>query len=355
MLRFALLSAALSTASTPAAFAGFIFAGESNGVDVVAHPIGYDGTGGLLNISVGIDPTSMFANEMMISTQNVVNTFNRMTAVTGNLDTSGTVPFAQFDFESVLLHEMGHSMGLAHVNIGGSSAANEYTFSTDGTNNVFDTNPGADGVIGSADDLRGDDVNLIYFDKATNDPFAIAAVNDPNAIIDSTTYSRDLADLPVGDNYAAQGSRAVAALTGYGDTEAVMQQGTFNGEAQRDFAAQDVAHMRYARSGLDSLQGTADDYTWELTFLGLDTGADIVIDFDNSQTGFAVSQNSGTFLSSNDIGIAASSIFFNSNANWYFNDTPSAVPEPGTTGLLLAALAGALGWRRRFGRTTEAA
>ncbi len=363
-MRVALLSLGLFVACAPAASAGFVFAGETDAegnpisVDAVTHPIGYTGAGGVLNISVGIDPTSMFANDMAISTQNVVSAFNRLRATTNNLDFSGTVPAAQFDFESVLLHELGHSMGLDHVNLGSrtglSNPEEDYTHSTTGVNNIFNLNPGADGVIGSADDLRGDDVNLTYFDKATNDPFAVGNVNNPNAIIDSTTYSRDVADLPLGDSFAANGDRNVAEQLGYGTdtTEAVMQQGTFNGEAQREFGAQDVAHLRYGMSGLDELQGTADDYTFNLTFNGLTTAADIVIDFDDSETGFAVSQNSGLFLSGDHLAISSTSIFFNTGVgrfNWHFNDTPAAVPEPGTVALLLAAAAGAFGFRRRLG------
>lgn len=140
----------------------YIFASEDNGLDVVAHPIGYDGTGGVLNVSVGIDPTSVNYADMIISTQNVVNTWNRLESTTGNL--SFGLPSNTFDFESVLLHEVGHSLGLGHVNIGSAGGAgSDYSISTQGVNGQFNFNPGADGIIGSSDDVRGDDPSLNYF------------------------------------------------------------------------------------------------------------------------------------------------------------------------------------------------
>lgn len=307
----------------------YIFAGATNGVDVVAHPTGYDGTGGTLNVTVGIDPTSVNASDMEISTRNVVNTWNRLNPTTNNF-AFGVIDGSEIDFESVLLHEMGHSIGLAHVNLGsqgGVSGNNtDYSNSTSGNDLTFSFNSGVDGVIGSSDDVRGDDVNLQYF-NTLNDPFVI----DPSGVVDSTTYSRDLADLPNGHLYAANANRDVAALLGYGNTESVMNQGSFFGEVQRELAAADVAGVRYAESGLDELAGTSDDYDLVLEYVVWDGQAgsrpDIVIDFDNNQTGFAVSQSSGQFLNSDHIAITTNSIFFNSGFNWHFN-TVLAVPEP---------------------------
>ncbi|NKB22700.1 MAG: hypothetical protein GKS01_19600 [Alphaproteobacteria bacterium] len=309
----------------------YIFAGEANGIDVVTHALGYNGTGGTVSISVGIDPTSTFAGQMLIPTQNVVNTWNGLTPTTGNLNSSG-ISGSQVDYESTLLHELGHSLGLAHVNAasesGLSGSNRNYTKATDGADNTFNINAGTDGIIGSADDIRGDDVNLNYFRKSDNNP-----VNIPGGglgVVDSTTYSRDLSDLPGGDNFSANADRAVAAALGFADTESVMQQGTFFGETQRSLTADDVAGILYAGSGLDEIAGTADDYTVVLNFLGLDAGADILIDFDNAETGFAVSQSGGTFLNSDHIAINSTEIFFNSGSNWFFNQESNiSISEPG--------------------------
>ncbi|RMG57904.1 MAG: hypothetical protein D6722_24225 [Bacteroidetes bacterium] len=82
----ALLTLALIYLPQNAALAfAYIFAGEGNGVDVVTHPIGYNGTGGPLTITVGIDPTSTFAADMVVPVQNVLPVMNALTPTTGNL------------------------------------------------------------------------------------------------------------------------------------------------------------------------------------------------------------------------------------------------------------------------------
>lgn len=328
----------------------FTFAGESNGVDVVTHSSGYSGAGGTLGISVGIDPTSANKNAMMISVANVVHTWNNLVPTTGNLSVAN-VPFAEFDFESVLLHEMGHSLGLGHPNLGFIPDPNpmnpplvigldtNYTSTTNGANNVFDLDAGVDNIIGSADDMRGDDVNLNYFRVSNNNPFTI------DATVDQTTYSRNLTALPAGDSFSTNADRTVASsVFSLANTEAVLQQGTPNGEAQRTLGHDDVAGLRYAMSGVDEMQGTSDDYTVLLSFVGESAAADIVIDFDNSKTGFAVAQLSSTSIATDHRSITNADIFFNDGTQmgneftWFFNDV-SSVPEPSTIVLSLLGVA----------------
>lgn len=305
----------------------YLFAGDGVGLDIVTHAKGYTGSGGALTVTVGIDPTSSFATQMVIPTQNVVNTWNGLLPTTGNLGTG--ISTGQVDYETVLLHEMGHAIGLHHVNIGGSAGNQNYTASTDGPNNAFDVSPGPDGIIGSADDVRGDDGNLNYFRVADNNPFATNL-----GVVDSTTYSRDLADLPAGDAYSANADRNVAAALGFADTEGVMQQGSFFGETQRALGADDVAGVLYAQSGVDGIAGTEDDYILTLDFLGITGSADILIDFDNAQTAFAVTNAGGSFLTADHVVITSASIFFNTGYNWYFNQQSSVVDAPGAAALL---------------------
>lgn len=364
----------------------YIFANEINGTQIVSHPTGYNpAVGGVLNVTVGIDMTSANAGLIEISTQNVIDVWNAKVATTQNL--SSGIGNSQFDFESVLLHEMGHSLGLGHVNaatesfLGGNNR--NYTKATEGANNTYDINSGADGVIGSHDDIRGDDVNLNWFHRATNDPFDIANVS---GVVDVTTYSVLTTNLPFSDTFSTNGDRTVSGLARYGqaNTESAMQQGTFSGETQRTLVADDVAGIRYAEAGLDELAGTADDYTLHLIYVGqvASGSADIVIDFDNGETGFAVSQSGGVFISEgpennetffnadNDvaldpsgnilagggslysesgenpldvnlgdqathhISISSSSIYFNTGFNWFYNQT-RLVPEPSSVALLL--------------------
>jgi len=234
------------------------------------------------------------------------------------------------------LHELGHSIGLAHVNAASESgltgADRNYTKTTNGANNTFDLDAGPDGVRGSHDDLRGDDVNLNYFRIADNDPF------DTNlGVVDSTTYSRDTADLPPADAFSTNADRSVSQLARYAapGTEAVMQQGTFFSEIQRTLAADDVAGILYAEAGLDELAGTADDYDLLLQYAGQTTSAEIVIAFDNSETGFAVSKSFRAFITPDHYRVADSDIFFNTGYDWHFNDT--LIPEPASAFLLGAA------------------
>ena len=322
----------------------FIFAGESNGVDVVTHQNGYVGVGGDLTLTIGIDPTSAHADEMVTSTRNTIYVWNALSPTTGNLLLGGAndIPSGYVDFESTLLHEMGHALGLGHPNLGARTGITgtdtNFTASTDGANNVFDLAAGPDGVIGSSDDIRGDDVNLNWFRKSDNDPLAIAAT------VDSTTYGRDLSDLPDGHNYSANADRGVGTLLGYSNTEAVLQQGAYYDEAQRTLGHDDAAGIKYSLTGLDETAGTNDDYTLTLQYAGKTSSADIVIDFDNNKANFAATYLNGAWIGGTDhMRITSSPIYFNTGYDWHFND--ELVPEPATMGLL--ALGGLALLKRR--------
>ncbi len=263
------LAAVLVLAATRGLESGaYRFAGDANGLDVIPHPQGYTGTGGPLNITVAIDPMSPNASSMETSVENIVNTVNALLPTTGNLVTGGgnNIPSNAFDFESIALHELIHSLGMAHPNAAsesGLTGSNQnYTRATDGVDNVFNLNNGADGVIGSSDDIRGDDVNLHWFRTSNNNPFTIPGT------VDGTTYSRDTANLPPGHTFAANADRTVSTLLGASNTEAVMQQGTNFDEAQRTLNHDDVATLRIGMAGLDETAGTSDDSTLNLSFAG---------------------------------------------------------------------------------------
>ncbi len=307
-------------AATPLAHAGAYVFAENNGVNIITHPQGYFGSGGVVNVEVCVNPASSSATSLEQSTRNIVATFNRMIPDVGNLRT-GLIGGGEVDWESVTLHEVGHCLGLAHPNLASESGLSDpdrnYTKTRLGANGSYDLGIGSDGVRGSADDLRGDDENLHWFARADNDPFTL--LNVPS--FDALGYSRLLGELPGSDAFPANGDRSVAPLYGAANTEAVMQQGSFGGELQRTLTADDVGTLRLAMSGLDEVEGTADDYTVALTYGGVKSGCDINITHDPTYGGFAVCNLNGSFLSATHVRITSAEISVNPNFNWVFSTT----------------------------------
>lgn len=296
----------------------FTLAGETYGFNIITHPAAYTGTGGNLNITVGIDPTSANANDMIIPLQNVIATMNNLTPIQNNVTPAligQTNPSqGQIDFESKLLEEMLQTFGLVPSYLETNSEFG-YTHSSDGANNSFDVDAGTDAVIGTSDDVRGDDDNLNWFRKSNNDPFTI------DATVDKTTYSRDLADLPSGHNFSTTPSRDVANALGYTNTESVMEI-IYLGSTRRSLIHDEVAGLKYAMSGLDETAGTADDYTFTLSYAGQTTSANIVIDFDDSKTDFSKT-TMNNFLSL----LATDHVKLSSSISIYFNTKSSVDPN----------------------------
>ncbi|MCC6849779.1 MAG: hypothetical protein IT294_14840 [Deltaproteobacteria bacterium] len=325
----AAIVAATPTAPVRVHAGSFIFAGEANGANVVTHPAGYTGVGAALSVTVCVDPTSANAASMEQPVRNVVAAWNALAPASPNLilGAGNDIASNQIDFESTALHEVGHCLGLGHPNLSTESGLTgndqNYTKSTNGADDVFDVDDGADDVIGSSDDARGDDVNLHWFRTSNDDPFTMASV------VDATTYSRNVADLPTGHLFPTNADRTVASLLGHPNTEAVMQQGAFFDEDQRRLATDDVATFRLAMSGLDLAAGTSDDYTVTLAYAGLTTSCNIVLDFDDAQTGFAQCNAGGAFLvNGQHVVVTSATVYFNTGYNWFFNTVPVATPTP---------------------------
>lgn len=313
----------------------YLFA-KAHGEDIVSHAGGYTGSQDQLFVTVGIDPGSLYIDDLMMMTQNVVRTWNRQTPVTGNQSSGVGFGEQMFDLESILLHEMGHAVGMDHPNQGieaGIPASKQgLAMSTFGPNGFYEfvdeKSPEylgiKDGLLGSFDDIRGDDVNLNYFNKETNNPFMIAGV------VDSGTYSRELSDLPLGHDYSAVGSGSVALSGGSVNSQAVMHQVFSPGAIQRDLSFDDVAGVSYAQTGLDHLADTGDDYQVTLIYGGVDVGADIVIDYGDHGLDFGVLANTlteGGFIpgtSEGQVMIQSAEVQLSDAANWYFNTASNA-------------------------------
>jgi hypothetical protein len=307
--------------------------------DIVTHATGYSGCGCQLYVTVGIDPTSLYVDEMQLMTQNVIRTWNKQTPVARNLIYDPAIQPDQFDLESILLHEMGHAVGLNHPNLGveggGLPNSQRLAMSTFGQNGYFQSvdeqSPEyagiKDGILGSHDDYRGDDGNLNYFHIHTNDPFAFEEV------VDSTTYSRDLADLPYDHLYSAVGSSQVGLALGYSATQSVMHQVFSPGYRQRELSYDDVAGIKYAQSGLDHLAGTDDDYRVTLIYTGVDSEADIRVNYgalEPSSTVLANTETLGAYIpgtGNGQVAVLSAEIQPSTTTNWFFNqDSNAAVP-----------------------------
>lgn len=305
-----------------AAAGTFMFAEGSANPDLITHPIGYTGSGGTLSISVCIAPGSESKSELAIPVQNAIAAWDAFQPDNANVTRfDAELSLNQYDVESVLLHEVGHCIGLAHPNIGQkpgvSTDDRDFAMTLQGGNGSYDFGIGADGVRGSRDDQRGDDVNLNWFRIGSNDPFLYPSEIDPD------TYSNDLADLPGSHDFVEIASYDVSQLRGEGSGEGVMNQGTFNQETQRRIHSEDATTFRIGMAGADENQGTSDDYDIELVYGGVASGCDITVEMQGAGFGSCSVSGTSAGLPSNHFRITTGTITLGSTANfnWYFNDT----------------------------------
>lgn len=324
-------------------FAGaYLGSNEANPANIndggnITHAPNYRGVGEELVVTFCINPDSESQEVAARAAQNVSIVWNELRATSPNVNRDdSSIPNGFFDFESVLLHELGHCIGLAHPNLASESdltgTSQNYTQAQPGPNGVFDISPGPDNIIGSGDDIRGDDINRHWFRIDDNNPFSVGDV------VDRRTYSVDLSDLPGSDRFAANADFNVGRQLGFIATEAIMQQGTRSREVQRTLAADDVAAIRLGTAGLDELQGTADDYTYRVDFIGVSNSCDIMLNVSGEDFGFCSpplanfnSVNHSVIVTNNaDLGTGPAEIQLGSDRefNWFFNPDSLADPIP---------------------------
>ncbi len=308
---------------SPVAHSGvFAFAEVLQNPETITHPSGYTGAEDLLEVTVCIDPASESKSELEVAIHNSIQLWNGLEPETGNavFAPDSGVPSNKVDAESVLLHELGHCLGLGHPNLASESGLHgdgrrfAKTLAGGGPDNGYTLDRGADGVIATQTDARGNDVNLHWFRKSNNDPFSIAST------VDATTYSNDLADLPAGHQFATVAGAQVAQSRGLERTEAVMHQGIHYGEKRCALGHDDVAMIRLGMAGTDRTAGTDTDYEVKLVFVGEQSDCDINVKVGGNT--FAYCSISGGQIAPNHWAISAAQIRLASNSliNWHFNE-----------------------------------
>ncbi|MCP4006594.1 MAG: hypothetical protein GY725_20640 [bacterium] len=316
------LIAALLLLSSGSARAGSYGFSDEIKPNAVSHPPGYGGINASFTTTICVDPTHPDAALIGTAMENIARTFSARVATSPNLFSGGAtnIPSGEMDWESVALHELGHCLGLSHTNTGSSySPDDEFTRSYAVTSG-FSFDDGADNIDGSSDDVRDDDQSLVWFFKGVNNPFVLSSP------VDSTTFSRTLSDLPGAHAFPTSATRDVGALLGYGDTEAVMKQLSYSEEAQRTLVADDVATLQYAMSGTDELAGTSDDYTFDVSYVGLTASCDIVFE-SSASTNFARCSYSASY-SGDHYNFTSATAQFNPTVDWFYNDVSNATQVP---------------------------
>ena len=310
----------------------FTYVTAANDPEVIVHPTGYEGRGGELVLTLGLHPDfADWEDEVAFSAKHTAAVWTSLLVWEENLGPSLEIQkLGGTDFFGTLIHEFGHTLGLAHPTLMPRGlnlprGRGKFTTAAPGPNGKLDLEEGDDRLRGTADDERGDDINAVYFKKDDNNPYTLPE----SGIIDSTTYSRSLEDLPAGDQSPNVSSREVAEdVYSLSLTEGKMVSGgsLIPGQIRRGLAADDVAGIRYAMSGLDEVQGTSDDYTIRVEYVGLSDDADAIIRFD-MKTGFAAVGVGTRPISGNHKAMGKNRIInYNpnmmGNRKWYF-------PQPG--------------------------
>lgn len=322
---YAIVSAGCLFLTSSTALAGvFLFAEGTDTLypnpDFITHPTGY--TGGAnqhLTISVCVHPNSSNKSELEIPVRNAIKAWNQLDPKLGNVIVpNNEMPSNHFDIESVVMHEIGHCIGLAHPNLATESELSgddqRYAKTLQGANNQYDVDSGSDGVIGTREDLRGDDINLNWFWNGVNDPF------DTPATVDASTYTTNTIALPGNHKWVEIAGRNVWEERGHPHTVAVMFQGIFNSETRRELNHDDAAMIRLGMSGTDRTQSTSSDYTYELQYQGIGNNCDITISLEGDSFGVCEVSAFIDFPVDDHGVIANAEIRMDPNVNWHFNE-----------------------------------
>jgi hypothetical protein len=180
----------------------------------------------------------------------------------------------RFYAATVMLHEIGHcGMALAHVNRfwdtdwNGTFEDTSFTRSAEALNQANALDAGADTIRGSNDDFHtgfsGAAPSVSWFRPNDNDPFIIDSQS-----VGTSTFSRNLNNLPAGHSWAASAIRRVGQSLGYPNSQSVMYSTACGDQYFLGLSADDVNMVKMAMTGQDLEPGGGDDYSIDLQYVG---------------------------------------------------------------------------------------
>lgn len=254
---------------------------------IIVHPIGYTGTGGTVEIDVCIKPDATTRTTPAVV--EAIDIWNAFTSTTGNCEECRTAEETgptgdPFILSATILHELGHcAMGLGHSNYTDLTGPTAVTSNFTNSRNVALFDDGPDNIKGSRDDVATppppsppeQTLVLHWYRKSDNDPVVI-----DGTVIDQDTFTRTKIDLPPGSTWQANANRFVSDLLGAGDdTQTVMHTTAAENMFYTGITADDSNSVRYGMAGLDSVAGTADDYTINLNFVDDCAAAEVEVEF----------------------------------------------------------------------------
>ena len=315
---------AATVLSTPCLSAGLYFQGTGP-----IHTKGYTGERGPVIVQVQYPDSVRIPVENALATLRAIDGSIANTVIISQSEETDLPPGNQLDLEETILHELGHLEGLGHTIEDG------WANMAPGPNGVLDLGVGPDGYFGTADDDRGDD-QFFGWVNIRNDPYKVI---EP---VGNTTYifvgGSSIDELFPGDT--------APALNNLNDTQlgrlpsSPVMGSPFFFAVQRRWALQEVTQIRFARTGLDEIYGTEDDY-WlehvrvpasedcELDCLRIRIG-DFNVGLARAIVAFGVVPGENP---KGHLRLAAGSIEINEDVDWYYSgedrsDKSTFVPTP---------------------------